>query len=52
MQCGQDKFRSSPKEKKKDHGKLPLWKGLFSSSDDSGVSEASDAVLSSEPTIL
>ena len=39
-------------EKRKDHGKLPLWKGLFSSSGDSGVSEESDAVLSSEPTIL
>jgi len=38
--------------KKKDHEKLPLWKGLFSSSGDSGVSEESDAVLSSEPTIL
>ena len=40
------------KSEGKNHGKLPLLKGLFSSSDDSGVSEDSDAVLSSAPTIL
>jgi hypothetical protein len=40
------------KSEGKNHGKLPLLKGLFSSSDDSGVSEDSDAVISSAPTIL